>query len=170
MAAGDFSFPDDSLDGSAVGLSGDNLSLDDFSGGSSLDLGTGVSNLGIYNLGSEGDLTDSINLSGASDSAPDPYSDFGASESGSGTAARAANPFSSFSPSTLANTSDKFGSFFQGLLSAPRTGATLAAPRPVSANPNVKIPSSITTSHALLAVGAVVILIAVISMSGSVRA
>lgn len=178
MAAFDYSFPDpsgagdglDGLDGSAIGLSGDPSSLDDFSGGSNLTLGGDSSTPGIWDLQENGDLYDSLNLSGASESAPDPFSDSGMSIAGAGSAPAAANPYDTFSPSNLIGSVEKFGSVFTSLWGSNPAPATVAAGRPGYMNPNVPTSTMISKTHLALVVGAVLVLVVVISLGDGVSA
>lgn len=179
MAAFDYSFPDPSgagdsldagLDGSAIGLSGDPSSLDDFWSGSDLTAGGDPSGMGIWDLGQSGDLYDSINLSGATESAPDPFFDGGVSYGGSGSAPAAANPYDSFSPSNLLGSVEKFGSVFTSLWGSHQTQPTVAAGRPGYMNPYVSTPSTISKSHLLLIAIVVLVLVGIISFGDGVSA
>jgi hypothetical protein len=178
MAAFDYSFPDpsgagdslDGLDGSAIGLSGDPSSLDEFSGGSDLTAGGDPSGMGIWDLGENGDLYDSVNLSGATESAPDPFSDSGVSIAGAGSAPAAANPYDSFSPSTFLHSVEKYGSVFTSLWANHPVQPTVAAGRPGYMNPNVPMPTMISKSHLLLIAVVVLVLVAVISFGDGVSA
>jgi hypothetical protein len=178
MAAFDYSFPDpsgagdslDGLDGSAIGLSGDPSSLDDFWSGSDLTAGGDPSGMGIWDLGENGDLYDSINLSGATESAPDPFSDNGVSVSGAGSAPGAANPYDSFSPSSFLSSAEKFGSVFTSLWANNPAPPTVAAGRPGYMNPNVSTPTMISKSHLLLIAVVVLVMVGIISFGDGVSA
>lgn len=140
---------------SSIGLSGDSLDELDATGSTlQLDTSQGITGVGTFDAPTG---IDDFNLSGASESTIDPFSDSGVSENGAGSAGsyHVLSPSSSVNDAgLLASAFSKFGSVFSGLLTHTSGAAPYAvsAGAPPLANPNLGKTTGITSKHAVLAI------------------